>query len=1620
MATFQEQIDQIQKLRITQSQEDQKAYSTKLSIQKKMAGASQAEIQQALKTAELPYKSSGKTLNDAIRNLHALDFKLLVKELNGNIPLILFPVRIETRFVSPPATQSDELWIRIFPDDIHTDSHEKDLTAEEISAGEAYWKRAAELAKQDNVATREDNLKNAWLQLRDIITNAQRALWVALSTKPVNWENTTVVPPESLTFPQYENIKEYAWTKAPRAQALPDKFIASIYRNNKVVYEQAGNVIPDTVFLGPDPLAADPAIQKDDSGITLNEDIDWLQNFDKAIENGMGMKIKLQPQMFSSGKTIEKITILGISLSTTPDMGKTLLEQLFESHHYSSNGLSFLPRGTATNNTEQDGSGYTKNEGHLARGYYSGEKLVKNPGSDLDFFTQIIGVDFANIHELNHSDMKEHSNALNMNTALYAATLSDFFNEYMKPAVKEMDAINIRSFFTSYVSSRGPLPAIRIGDQPYGFLLSSDIQSWAEPGSKFYSGFSDVLGRLQLVWDGIVNSKKLCVGKGGDTETLLQILGLQPGSVAFRQRLGNLPDYSYSLSNINIDQFKKQVLSLNQVIVNFLQNLGYKLSAENYYPLISDLIFYDRTVAVSGKKLVLPDTESSDTEFLPPLPTSKLNYIEWMAKKATLSALQNVNFDGDIPPRTLLCLLLRHALLTELAQSGTKYYSDNKIDIQYTAFQKSLFNFDKNVGDLTTYELLSGPAQKVDSVKFSGVSGNIADYLLDSRIKIPYNQNVTSMRNAMSQIAGLSTAELEKNLLDFIDLCSYRLDAWQMGLFTRRALANRKSTPSGIYIGAYGWVENVQPETKIAVAIDTLSDKIKPANNIAPVKLKENAGFSHVPSLNHATAMGLLLAGYKNHASKSDPDAFAINLSSERTRKALDILAGINNGQSIEVLLGYEFERAMHDFTSSGQGNLNQYIYDFRNKYAVDNISIPQQGAPQAQETINTYPVVNGLKIVKAPVSEINTIVTDPNLADDVLNIKNKLADLLDACNDVLLAESAYQLTQGNQDRTSAVLNAALLADTPPEIQVTDTPRSSLLTYTHRISLHFNTGAAVTHVNVWPQAASARSAFEPGMNQWLAEIIGNAQNIVCSVAALDKDGNEANPAIVSLSDLGLQPIDLIYILPKDLTGGATELESRIAYQYRKVNHTDKNASVKISFDPAAPGQNKMSLARVYPLLRNLKELVTNSRPATAKDFASKQKTVSSGADDSGINYTELQTRIQHAVTGLTDAFNSFNGIVPNTTLPKGDLNPENLGKFFEVLNQKPGEKKRLDALELNEAAIAAIIDFQIMATGYGVQLAYPENQTLITTINQRDLLEKTFNIWKILDTKIKSGNKKLSDATADTNYITKRNAFIDAAKIVMGDDFVPVPQFTYSNPEIISQSLGDEKQLLSHVETVSAIPAEANKELWIQSVSRVRERVATLESTRIMAESVSENEINFQMAQVPYRPNDSWLGFEFPDQYNGAPFNILDDTIALTLLGDAAANTSSAQSALVIDDWTEKIPMNEEVTGIAFHYNQASAAAPQSVIVAIEPTGTGKWDWDVLQGIIYDTLRRAKSRAVEPDHLMENPALGVLLPMTIASFDVNEANVSLDYLLLSDKFLTVAKTQNLQLYKKWN
>ena len=58
----------------------------------------------------------------------------------GDLPLVLLPVRLETRFFTL-ADGSTELRVRVFPDKIHLDSHEPELTADEQTWGQHYWEQ---------------------------------------------------------------------------------------------------------------------------------------------------------------------------------------------------------------------------------------------------------------------------------------------------------------------------------------------------------------------------------------------------------------------------------------------------------------------------------------------------------------------------------------------------------------------------------------------------------------------------------------------------------------------------------------------------------------------------------------------------------------------------------------------------------------------------------------------------------------------------------------------------------------------------------------------------------------------------------------------------------------------------------------------------------------------------------------------------------------------------------------------------------------------------------------------------------------------------------------------------------------------------------------------------------------------------------------------------------------------------------------------------------------------------------------------------------------------------------------------------------------------------------------
>ena len=217
-----------------------------------------------------------------------------------------------------------------------------------------------------------------------------------------------------------------------------------------------------------------------------------------------------------------------------------------------------------------------------------------------------------------------------------------------------------------------------------------------------------------------------------------------------------------------------------------------------------------------------------------------------------------------------------------------------------------------------------------------------------------------------------------------------------------------------------------------------------PTNEIPPslrqdgvtvVEQPDNGGYIHGPSINHAVAAAVLRNAYLTHASQANADHFAVRLTSERVRTALSFLEGVRNGQQLGALLGYQFERALHDRYVINGTALEQFILAFRKKYPMVADKITPGGATDAINQKESYHVVDGYALVEAVLLEpsplqypfgVEGLPADVNDAarQAIIAEVERLKDTLDAIADLSLAEGVFQVTQGNYDRAGAMLKA--------------------------------------------------------------------------------------------------------------------------------------------------------------------------------------------------------------------------------------------------------------------------------------------------------------------------------------------------------------------------------------------------------------------------------------------------------------------------------------------------------------------------------------------------------------------------------------------------------------------
>ena len=162
-----------------------------------------------------------------------------VAALDGQVPVVLLPVRLETRFVGP----GPELRIRIYPEQLHVDAHEPGLTKGERRLARRYWaaRWAAKTAEQRAAA---------WQELVRHV-RPTRARYLVDVSEPTNLKALGTGKPK---FPEIP-LRSGPFTRQATARLLPEQWVAIGYRGGTEVFRAWSRPVVEDLAVG---LAPDP------------------------------------------------------------------------------------------------------------------------------------------------------------------------------------------------------------------------------------------------------------------------------------------------------------------------------------------------------------------------------------------------------------------------------------------------------------------------------------------------------------------------------------------------------------------------------------------------------------------------------------------------------------------------------------------------------------------------------------------------------------------------------------------------------------------------------------------------------------------------------------------------------------------------------------------------------------------------------------------------------------------------------------------------------------------------------------------------------------------------------------------------------------------------------------------------------------------------------------------------------------------------------------------------------------------------------------------------------------------------------------------------------------------
>jgi hypothetical protein len=1596
-----------------------------------------------------------------------------------------------------------------------------------------------------------------------------------------------------LIFPPAIDTKINAWSQAARVRTFPERFVLLGYQGNDAppVINQIGERVPNPLIVGPDTRDDIEALLEDEFGpgfaalsdeekatkyveyLSQRSETRWMFDFDHSVTMGLGFRVDLTPAQARAGFT--RLMVLGISMGADSDTARKQLEELLRNHQFGDAGFSLLPQGTPTNNTEEAESGQSELEdADEAFDRYFPETPPDDPTDprhkrDGRRLAEFLGIDLQGsaLPTAENYFGRDQIEAEAMHTALWNATLGFYLESMTPPLATPRQREMVRLHLVNYVKGRGGVPAIRIGKQPYGILPISNLKNleWLSSSQfplprimrewwEMLRGLYNALKVMRADWQALV-PQVAHVGKSGDAHAiLLQALGLHAESVEFDRRIAQSFDqiknalYLQHVLGSNIDALG---LIYRARSMQLLQRLGYVHDAERNpdIPILTRSFFGAQEDVT---KPLIDDKPLSELRRIRGYTAAGESYIEWLIANATSDhgkIRREEGFTDNKPPVAILYDMLRHAMNLEFGNASIRLHERGAIltapEVEATRLDARFIGV--QVGNQVAesrWDLIYRQEPRI------APQGMVVDHIVSLLRDGIVDDSVSHLKEVVEALEVLKdspTARLERCLVEHLDCCHYRLDAWLLSLLHAQLQLMRtaggvegESTNRGIYLGAFGWVEDLKSDNRELqpVILDEVQQKVfDPDNTRTIVTDSENAGYQHAPSTAHALTAAVLRNAYISSASPTEADQYKVNLTSERVRMALSIIEGMQQGQGLAELLGYRLERGLHDHNTE---ELDIFIYELRkvfplvsNRLKLTAIAagrvaknaleaarfaeeIGEFNDAKAVTKIEARNVVNGVALL----DHIKTsnqasypfgFLTGTGVGElrpatqgqrDAIDAEVRLLmNLRDAVADLAIAESVHQVVQGNYDRAAGALDAYSKGAFPQIPDVVQTP-SSGRALTHRFGIHLPAGV--------PPATglTPRAKAEPAVAAWLRDLMPAFNTIACTLRfrAPVPEGDPPNPWTplrITLQDLGLEPIDLLYLHDAESARNLGALDDYVLGFF--YGSTPRRIDLEIEIDYTTAQGNDITFFELGSLLAELRTLVLAARPLEASDVelqneGNKTQNVSAEIGtgriaaakniydgaltdlqndfiaifDPLIDFEDVDAGVSNlaAIVSAIDARSALfvehmstlgafgmtgagGGFVPerrrgihtayskrvatylkrwadfdtryqtliNTDLPASGTDEEKIAilqkaealisttittTFIDVPDLQTtvsGKKVLFDAkrdefVAFLSASFVTLSALHAAATALLTGIAAFDQEPIDFTEAERQFVVLAEDMLKqaqklhALRTKNSLAVQDLLNAAVSATPEDRLEAMKQAGALLFGDGFKLIPEFRLGADRVleIQNCLNDQTQLLQHQKTT--LDRDFPVDEWLYGVARVREKLAAWENLVMLAEAFKARPpIELTPFQLPYRANDTWLALEYPSSHT-----IDGDTMLYTAYAPAL-NPAAAIAGLLVDEWTETIPVRQETTALTFHYDRPNCEAPQTMLLVTPSTARGVWTWQEVVASLHEALDLARLRAVEPDQL-DTLDYARFLPATVATMTFHPVTFAVNYAAL--------------------